>query len=117
MLHEVAAFADHGADERVAEIKLVARAGDRDVKKAAFLLFAVERLEGTRGREKTVAKHDEKDDVELETLRLMNRGESQHFVIIARGLVLLGFEIGQQGQLCQKILHAGKLRGEGCELF
>ena len=85
---------DH-ADERVAEIELVPRAGDRDVEKTALLLFTLRRLDGARGGEEYIAVHDDEDDIELEALGLLNGGVRDLLRVLRCGLVVLGLDVGE----------------------
>ncbi len=117
LLHPIAAgIAEAGADERVAQIKLVPRPRDGHVKQPAFLLLALAAFHRARGRKHAVAEHDGEHDIELQALRLMD-GRELDFFRVVRALVVLGLDVGEQGELRQEILDAAELKGELGELL
>src|SRR6185436_14016805 len=75
LLHRIAATAGKISDERIAQIKLVARARDGHIKQAALLLLALGSFRGTGAGKKPVAKHDDEHHIEFQTFGLMNGGE------------------------------------------
>src|ERR1019366_8029193 len=67
-------------------------------------------LGGTRGRKQALAQHDDEHYFELQTLRRMN-GRELDLLRVVRWIIL-GLDIGEQGELREKFLNAAELKRE-----
>src|SRR5438477_2455569 len=102
---------------RVAKIKLVTRARDRDVKKAALFLDGVARFQRAAAREHAVGEPDDKDGVELQAFGLMHGRKVYRLVVSGRVRRRLGIDIGNERELGEEFLHIAELPREGGELI
>src|SRR4029077_1473803 len=105
------------AHVRIGEIKLVARARDRDVEQAPFFLQRIAGVERTAAGEHAVSQPNHEDRMKLETFCLMYAGEVDRLFLVCLTRSSFRIDIADQSQLGQKFVYVFELASECCELI
>ena len=99
------------------EIKLIARAGDGDVKQPALFFERVAGIERTSAWEHSVGEPDNEDGVKLQTFRLVNRRKIDRFFVgrlVRRSFCI---DIADKRKLREKFVHVFELARKSRELI
>src|SRR6266404_4399864 len=112
--HAVAAAQTH---MRVGQIKLVTSASDGYVKQAPFFLQRIARIERAAAWKHSVGQPDYEHGMELETFRLVHRGQIDRLFVARLTWRGLRVDIADQRQLRKKFVDIFELAGKQCELI
>src|SRR5437867_10804382 len=102
---------------RVGQIKLVTCASDGHIKQAPFFLQRIARIERAAAWEHSVSQPDYEHRMELETFRLVHRGQIDRLLVARLAWRGLRVDIADQRQLRKKFVDIFELAGKHCELI